>query len=208
LRAAAWTGSSAAAHCGAAEPDVCLVMEIWRPQVGVSRKGSFMRQNVYPSQPWSPQVLIPAICAWFVVFGCLASTAMALAPAGLKTEYVENPQGLDVLRPRLSWILAATGRAQNQSAYQIQVADSAGQFKSGVIWDSGKVNTGQNFGIVYGGPDVASGAQYYWRVRVWDQDGKASAWSPTAHWEMGLLHAADWRGKWIGGPSDLTSPFL
>jgi alpha-L-rhamnosidase len=133
---------------------------------------------------------------------------MALAPAGLKTEYLENPQGLDVLRPRLSWVLAATGRAQNQSAYQIQVADSAGQFKSAVIWDSGKVNTGQNFGIVYGGPAVASGAEYYWRVRVWDQDGKASAWSPTAHWEMGLLHAADWHGKWIGGPNDTTSPFL
>lgn len=148
--------------------------------------------------------------ASLVVFFCLVQTAMALTPAGLKTEYLENPQGIDVLRPRLSWIFTATGRAQKQTAFQMQVGDSAEQLKSGkgVIWDSGKVNSDQNFGIVYGGPDLQSGAQYYWRVRVWDQDGKTSGWSSTAWWAMGLLHPSDWQGKWIGGPNEMTCPLL
>src|SRR5208337_362418 len=141
---------------------------------------------------------------------CLAQTAVALTPAGLKTEYLINPQGLDVLRPRLSWIFTATGRAQKQAAYQIQVAGSAEQLKSSrrFIWDSGKVTSGENFGIVYAGPDLESGSRYYWRVRVWDQDGKASVWSPAVWWEMGLLHPSDWKGKWIGVSSEMASPLL
>lgn len=156
------------------------------------------------------RVLRRIVGASCVVLFCLAQTAMALTPAGLKTEYLENPQGLDVLRPRLSWILVAAGRAQKQAAYQIQVADSAERLKSGrgVIWDGGKVNSDQNFGIVYGGPAVESGARYYWRVRVWDQDGKASVWSPAAWWEMGLLQPSDWNGKWIGNSTEMTCPLM
>lgn len=82
-----------------------------------------------------------------------AQITTALTPVGLKAEYLEIPQGLDVLRPRLSWIFAATGRAQMQAALQIQVADSIEQLRSNrhFIWDSGKVTSDQNFGIVYGG---------------------------------------------------------
>ena len=148
--------------------------------------------------------------AIFLVTVCLVQSAMALTPAGLKTECLDNPQGIDVLRPRLNWILTATGRAQKQVAYQIQVADSAELLQSGkgVAWDSGKVPSGQNFGITYDGPELASGSRHYWRVKVWDQDGKASVWSSTASWGMGLLQPSDWKGKWIGAPSEMTCPLL
>jgi len=33
---------------------------------------------------------------------------------------------------------------------------------------------------------------------VWDKDGKSSAWSEPATFEMGLLRDKDWQGKWIG----------
>jgi alpha-L-rhamnosidase len=169
-----------------------------------------MRQDSNQYQLWPLHVLQQIMGARLVVFLCLAQTGMALTPAGLKTEYKENPQGLDVLRPRLSWIFTATGRAQKQTAFQIQVADSAEplQFGRGVVWDSGKVTSDQNFGIVYGGPALMSGARYYWRVRVWDQDGKASGWSPYVWWEMGLLQASDWKGKWIGDSNEMTCPLL
>ena len=40
--------------------------------------------------------------------------------------------------------------------------------------------------------------------------GLASAWSPVAWWETGLLQASDWTARWIGpapGPDDtLPSP--
>lgn len=168
-----------------------------------------MREVSKRFQQW-PVPRVRQATASFVAILFLTQTAMALTPAGLKTEYMENPQGLDVLRPRLSWILTATGRARKQSAYQVQVAGSAEQIRSGgkLIWDSGKVNSDRNFGVVYGGPDLGTGARCYWRVRVWDQDGKAYPWSPVAWWEMGLLHAADWTGKWIGATGDMTSPLL
>lgn len=44
----------------------------------------------------------------------------------LRVEYGENPLGIDVLRPRLSWALrgAANARKKKQTAYQIQVAEN------------------------------------------------------------------------------------
>jgi alpha-L-rhamnosidase len=97
-----------------------------------------------------------------------------------------------------------------QTAYQIQIASSAEQVESGraVIWDSGEVTSSQNFGIVYAGPNLVSGGQYYWRLRVWGQDGNASGWSRAAWWQMGLLHAADWKGNWIGTSGDSACPLL
>ena len=134
----------------------------------------------------------------------------ALTPTDLRVEYTVNPQGLDVLRPRLSWILSAGGRAQKQTAYQIKVAFSTDQLGTGrnIIWNSGKLNSDANLGIVYTGPRLKSGARYYWTVRVWNQGGEVSPWSPWAWWEMGLLKSSDWKGEWIGASSELTSPLL
>jgi alpha-L-rhamnosidase len=148
--------------------------------------------------------------ACFIVFSCSVPAVRALTAADLRVEYTVNPQGLDVLRPRLSWILTAAGRAQKQTAYQIEVAASIEQLTTGrnIIWNSGKVNSDENFGIVYSGPQLESGSRYDWRVRVWDQDGQASAWSAPAWWEMGMLRPSDWKGKWIGTSSEMTSPLL
>ena len=38
----------------------------------------------------------------------------------------------------------------------------------------------------------------YWKVRVWDKDGRASAWSKPAYWTMGLLDREQFKAKWIG----------
>jgi alpha-L-rhamnosidase len=52
--------------------------------------------------------------------------------------------------------------------------------------------------IAYQGKPLVSGLPVWWRVRVWDQAGTASAWSRIAHWSMGLLNPEDWQAKWIG----------
>src|SRR4051794_2816948 len=60
----------------------------------------------------------------------------------LRTEYKENPIGIDVTNPRISWQLLADTRDCMQSAYQIQVSEEA-QFNQ-IVWDSGKVVSEQS----------------------------------------------------------------
>ena len=45
-----------------------------------------------------------------------------LTPIDLRCEYRENPRGIDVTAPRLSWIVESSQRGQKQTAYHILVA--------------------------------------------------------------------------------------
>ena len=118
----------------------------------------------------------------------------------LRTEHLQNPLGLDVLKPRLSWVNTMPQRGAHQTAYQVLVASSPTLLAQdqGDLWNSGKVASGQSVLIEYAGQPLASEEMCYWQVRVWDQNGNASAWSPPAMWRMGLLNPTDWTAKWIG----------
>jgi alpha-L-rhamnosidase len=119
--------------------------------------------------------------------------------ASLRTEYKENPLGIDAARPRLSWQIRSDARGVVQSAYQIQVARSERDLRSGrdLVWDSGRVDSAESVHRVYGGPPPRSRDAFVWRVRVWDASGASSDWSEPATWEMGLLEPSDWRAEWI-----------
>lgn len=117
----------------------------------------------------------------------------------LLTEYLENPLGIDVRQPRLSWQMNTSRRNLQQSAYQVQVAQSSDLLASGaaLVWDSGKVSSANSLAIPYAGPECQSCLRYYWRVKVWDQVDQPSEWSEPAFWEMGLLEGKDWSADWI-----------
>lgn len=126
-----------------------------------------------------------------------------LLPTDLRCEYRANPTGIDVLQPRLSWILQpshAGARNERQTAYQIVVSSTEEGVEkgSGDLWDTGRVTSDASIQIEYAGRPLASRQRAWWRVRTWDGDGKASAWSSPAEWSMGLLAATEWKGKWIG----------
>jgi alpha-L-rhamnosidase len=131
-----------------------------------------------------------------------ASAAMAagasIVPVKLQCEYRLNPAGIDVGQPRLTWQVQSAERDQGQTAYQILVASSQELLDSGDLWDSGKIASDETVDIVYSGKPLASGEPCFWKVKVWDKNGRASAWSAPAAWSMGLLNQNDWRGKWIG----------
>lgn len=140
--------------------------------------------------------------------GSSSPAATRLSVNELRTEYAHNPLGLDVERPRLSWVLTSTERGQRQTAYRILVASSPARLAAneGDVWDSGRVTSADSINVPYAGPDLASMTRYHWKVRVWDKDGDQSRWSPPAWWETAMLHPSDWSADWIGQPVDDPEP--
>jgi alpha-L-rhamnosidase len=121
-------------------------------------------------------------------------------PYSLRTEYLENPIGIDAASPRFSWLSDHPERAQRQSAYRIITASDLGkaEAETGDLWDSGKVVSDAGFNIPYAGASLKSGGRCFWRVKWWDKAGRESAFSDPAFFEMGLLEESDWKARWIG----------
>ncbi len=124
----------------------------------------------------------------------------------LRCEYRHNPLGIDVVKPRLGWVIQERNqkprsRNQSQTAYQVLVATTPELLAKdqGDLWDSGKVMSDQSIQVEYAGKPLESRTECHWKVRVWMNDGAdAPVWSKPAFWTMGLLKAGDWQAKWIG----------
>jgi alpha-L-rhamnosidase len=148
--------------------------------------------------------MLAAISAALALVSTSAAEPTLREPAVPRCEYLADPQGIDVARPRLSWQLAPTDanvRGVRQTAYQVLVASTAERLArhEGDRWDSGRVTRDQSVQVEYNGRPLTSGAECYWKVRVWDGAGRPSAWSRPARFSMGLLQPADWTGRWITG---------
>ncbi len=134
----------------------------------------------------------------------------AANPTGLRCEFAQNPSGIDVTQPRLSWKLESTERGQRQTAYQIQAFTRAYLLTPGASpsWDSGKVSSDETLNIRYAGESLQSSQEILWRVRVWDKNDVPGAWSKPKSWTMGLLQPEDWQAKWICAPAASDSLLL
>src|SRR5437773_12457934 len=95
----------------------------------------------------------------------LTDSRVPLLVQDLQCEYQDNPLGIDVVQPRLSWKLASEQRGVAQSAYQLRVTDT-----SDVLWETGKVLSHQSIHVPYGGSDLRSGQRCTWRVCAWVGD--------------------------------------
>jgi alpha-L-rhamnosidase len=119
------------------------------------------------------------------------------APVHLSCDSMQNPLGIDVLHPRLSWQQPEVGRNIRQNAYEILVSTQPDAEATPDVWDSGRIASDASVDVAYAGPALKSTQRYYWRVRVWNRDSRSSAYSAPAWWEMGLLSPGDWHGQWI-----------
>ncbi len=146
---------------------------------------------------WALGVGILCVCG-LAILGAAAVQAATVAEP--RCEGRDDPVGIDVARPRLSWMIRSERRGERQAAYQIVVAASADALArdEGDLWDSGKVISAESYGVQYAGKPLASRTRCLWKVRIWDRDGQASAWGQPAHWSMGLLSRRDWKAEWIG----------
>ncbi len=147
---------------------------------------------------------ILAIIAVLIIAAPLMSQDKNLNVKNLRTEYKVNPLGIDNISPRHSWVITSKDRGIVQTSYQVHAATDLKSLASGknLIWDSGKVESGQSIHILYQGPSPESGQRIYWKVRVWDNERNLSGWSSPAWWETGLLNTSDWKASWIQADID------
>ncbi|MEV7966193.1 family 78 glycoside hydrolase catalytic domain [Sphaerisporangium sp. NPDC088356] len=149
--------------------------------------------GTYGAAPWGTGVAAPDLAA--------ASPLTVGAPT---TERRPTPIGVDASTPRFGWQLTGGSGEQVQAAYQIIVAstESGAQSGTGDLWNSGRVVSGRSVDAVYSGGTLASGTRYYWRVRVWDTQGRVGAWGPVTWFETGLFApSTEWQADFVGAPA-------
>lgn len=134
-----------------------------------------------------------------LMMGCQVSGGGSLKVEETTVEMRKNPEGVAVSAPRFSWQLVTDKQDVMQTAYQIEVADSDKglQTGSGLVWNSGRVESGQSVLVKYAGAPLESGQKYWWRVTVWTNTGD-KAQSSIQYWSMALLDSSDWKAGWIG----------
>lgn len=123
-----------------------------------------------------------------------------LSVDNLQCEQIDNPLGIDVLNPSLSWKVYSDDTDVTQVAYRVLVSESMEVLKNdkGSCWDSGKVASSNSIQVSYAGVPLQASKTYYWKIKIWDNKGRESEWSDIAYWKMGLLSSVDWgNAKWI-----------
>jgi alpha-L-rhamnosidase len=126
--------------------------------------------------------------------GAGASGAGGVAPVKLRCENLVDPQGIDVEKPRMSWVMGGSDqcsvisnqnseignsaicnlkseitRGVTQVAYQVLVASSEKLLAEdkGDVWDTGKVESDKSIHVVYEGKPLVSRMRCCWKVKVW-----------------------------------------
>jgi alpha-L-rhamnosidase len=156
--------------------------------------------------PWMSLVVVLAFVGGPALAG---GQACSVTVTDLRCEYLKDPLGIDVPQPRLSWKLTAVNpqtRGQRQTAFQVLVASAKDPLDKDQadLWDSGMPSLDQSVHVVYTGRPLGPGTECFWKVRVKDENGVLSGWSPRARWTMGLLEESDWVGQWIGAEELFT----
>lgn len=128
--------------------------------------------------------------------------AAARTPSGLLTSLLPDGLGVTAAKPRLSWQVADLGPGTEQTHYQVQFATTPSRLARGPYhWDSGRVASAASVAVPYGGPALAAGTAYWWRVRTFDGP-KASRWSEPSLVATGL---DTWKAEPIWVPA-ATAP--
>ena len=148
-------------------------------------------------------IIMASVLALSVLSGITIFTMNCKANEEMKTGNMKvcglvSPIGIDTV-PVFSWENTGTGFGRSMTAYRVIVSQNKNNAdkKKGDMWDSGKTESKNNFDISYGGTELASRTEYFWRVGIWDENGRET-WSETASFETGILNFEEWHGaEWI-----------
>ena len=149
----------------------------------------------------------------FIMFA-LAVLVISCGPSfdvyDLKCEGLSEPLGIDSTIPHFSWKIRSE-KPMEQVAYEIQVAPSKEALESGEasLWSSGRIASAEQIMVPYSGTDLSSRQICWWRVRIWNSDKKASAWSEPQRFGIGITSGDTLEGDYIGAvPGEGRSPIL
>ena len=93
--------------------------------------------------------------------------------------------------PRLGWQMTAEDTQEKQTAYQIRVFSA---ITGKTVLDTRRIESSQSQLI----PVTLSNGFYNWQVRVWDRNGKPSAWSKKADFAIQDNETAFGNAQWVG----------
>ena len=114
-------------------------------------------------------------------------------------EYIENPIGIDSVKPRFSWRMEEN-EGKEQKSYRIIVSKGKDLSKEDAyMWDSGEVVSHQTANIVYDGKDLESVTSYYYQVTATDTKDRSKT-SQVQEMVTGLIDKTLWQSAWLGIP--------
>ena len=136
-----------------------------------------------------------------LIFSCEShSETNTLAFEKTTTDYKINPTVLENEKPQFSWVINADGFNRSQTAYHILVATDEELLNEtdADSWNSKKVESSSSTFVDYTGATLQPMQTYYWKVKIWDENGTPSNWSEIQQFTMGLMGENQWsNAKWI-----------
>ena len=107
----------------------------------------------------------------------------------IKTEYLNNPLGLDIVRPNITWNVVGDD-IKTQKAFEIVYR----------LNDEEKTITKEISSTHYEFEEELKSRDFVsYQVRVQNEKGVWSPFSEEQHFSIGLLNKSDWSAKWIYG---------
>lgn len=130
----------------------------------------------------------------------------------LRCENLYNPIAIDNTVPHFSWKVQCDYPMQQQY-YELQVASDSLLLiaNKADLWKSAKIQDPASVMVAYKGAELKSRMLCYWRVRIWNEKGISSDWSPIQRFGIGILENDVLQGNYIGlsaGNGDVRAPLL
>ena len=108
----------------------------------------------------------------------------------IKTEYLVNPLGIDIVRPNITWNVVGED-IKYQKAFELIYKINNQEEK---IANKETSSTHYQFEEELKSRDFVS-----YKIRVQNEQGEWSSYSEEQHFSIGLLNKSDWNARWIRG---------
>ncbi len=118
---------------------------------------------------------------------------VAVATVDVRAEHRRDARGIGTPEPRLSWLVDTAAVGWRQAGYEIEAYWPDGRPRGG----TGRIESDRSVLLPWPFAPLQSRERLAIRVRVWDSDGRVSAWSAPYPVEAGLLHPDDWSARFV-----------